>query len=54
MLKKYHNPLGNYEPFIKIISVTLKSITEVKSKVNGNFASNKYMFKVRKISRMMG
>ena len=46
MLKKYQNPLGNYEPFIEIMGIMLKSITEVKSKVRGNFASNKYIFKV--------
>ena len=37
MLKKYHNPLGNYEPFIEIMSIMLKSITEVKSKVKCSF-----------------
>ena len=46
MLKKYQNPLGNYEPFIEIMGIMMKSITEVKSKVMSNFALNKYIFKV--------
>ena len=43
MLKKYENPLENYQPFIEIMSIILNSIAEVKSKVKGHFKTHHYV-----------